>query len=139
VSLEGVRVTTPPEEAWRWVGVAIDTRIRDRNWSKAEVIRRTKEVDPTGEGVSRDTLNAWINGQPIVRPDKARILCDALGWHPSSIERIFAGLGPLEDVPTDRVATLERAVAQLTQAVESIADLLRRHFGDRPPNGRADP
>lgn len=76
------------QERWDLVGEAIARRIEDLGLTKAEVIRTS--------GVSAKTLDGYLAGEPIVRPDKRRGISDALGWTRDSIARVLAGDEPLE-------------------------------------------
>lgn len=72
---------------WEQVGDAVRARITELRLTNAEVQRRS--------GVSDKTLTGYLNGEPIRRADKARGLCEALGWTPDSIDRILDGDEPV--------------------------------------------
>lgn len=65
---------------WTRVATRLQARIAELKLSKAEVIRRS--------GVSQKSLDGYLAGEPIVRPDKGRGLCDALRWTHDSIDAI---------------------------------------------------
>lgn len=71
---------------WVRVGRYIAARIDELKLTKAEAIRRT--------GVSDKTLSAYIAGEPIIRADKKRGICDGLRWGRHSIELIASGQEP---------------------------------------------
>lgn len=90
------------ENRWQAVGQAITHRIDALHRTKAEIIRLS--------GVSDKTLDGYMAGKPIVRKDKMRDLCAALGWTPDSIDRLLRArrsarrAGGPSDQPTPRCA-----------------------------------
>lgn len=135
-------------DRWRTVGKAVAARMDELGLTKAELIRRS--------GVSQKTLDAYLDGQPIVRVDKKRGLCEALRWMPNSIDRLLAGEDPVsisaepslsELELTERVKALEeqnaRIRAALAQVIETFSSLgvenplpSMRWFGDESPGER---
>lgn len=104
---------------WQRVGRAIAQRIATLSLSKAEVIRRS--------GVSDKTLTGYIDGQPIVRADKRRQLCEALGWTPDSIDALLAGGDPvLAGGDDDELAQLRAEIAELRAIVELVPEMQRQ-------------
>lgn len=99
-------------QRWDQVGAAIATRIKKLNMTKAEVIRQS--------GVSQKTLDGYIAGEPIVRADKRRGLCEALHWTPDSIDAILEGGSPMDDavfIVDGKEVTLEEDAAETAKGV----------------------
>lgn len=103
-------------DRWTAVGDAIAARMSQLSLSKAEVIRAS--------GVSDKTLAGYLAGQPIVRPDKRRGLCDALGWTPDSIDRILNGDPPID---ARLAAAVETAAMDLLIAQQRARDAAAQH------------
>lgn len=102
---------------WRRVAAAIEARIADLQLTKAEVIRRS--------GISQKSLDGYLAGEPIVRADKARGLCDALRWTRGSIDSILMGGEPTELAEPDpelvaRISSLESRADQTEKAVDRL-------------------
>lgn len=100
---------------WQRVGRYISDRMATLKLTKAEVIDRS--------GVSHKTLDRYLAGEPIVRGDKARDLCTALGWTVDSIDRIAAGGEPVlasHDEPSVR-----QEIAELRARFDTFEALLR--------------
>lgn len=100
---------------WKRVGEAIAARMAELGMTKAELIRAAD--------VSDKTLNGYLAGEPIVRGDKGRDLCAALGWTPGSIDLIKAGNEPVLTLPgsNDRVlARLEENHRLLVEILEEL-------------------
>lgn len=114
---------------WGRVAAALNDRIAELKLTKAEVQDRA--------GVSQKTLDRYLAGEPIVRPDKARGICKALGWSSRSIDLLRAGgeAEVLGEPGSDRDYD-----DRLTRVEESVAEILRllqeRGIG-RGGNGRA--
>lgn len=96
---------------WKRVGQAIADRIDALSLSKAEVIRRS--------GVSDKTLAGYIDGQPIMRPDKRRQLAETLGWSTRSIDLILDG-GEPEVEEADRLDEMDRKIDLIAQDVSEV-------------------
>lgn len=73
-------------ERWPDVGRRITARIEEMSLLLSEVQRAA--------GISDKTLTGYMLGRPIVRADKRRGLCAALGWTDDSIARILRGEEP---------------------------------------------
>lgn len=83
-------------ERWPEVGRRITARIEELSLLLSEVQRAA--------GISDKTLTGYMAGRPIVRADKRRGLCAALGWSDDSIARILRG-----DDPEPRLASVAPA------------------------------
>lgn len=102
---------------WGRVAKALNARIADLKLSKAEVIRRS--------GVSQKSLDGYLDGDPIVRPDKARGLCDALRWSRRSIDLLREGGDPEvlpepDPVVERRISELESRAARTEEAIDRL-------------------
>jgi transcriptional regulator with XRE-family HTH domain len=115
------------DQGWLRVGEAIRQRVVDLALSKAEVIRRSD--------VSDKTLTGYMRGEPIVRADKRRRLCEALGWSPESIDLILNGgepelVEPSQDQRLDaveeRLAVVEAQIGDVSSRVDEIRRLVER-------------
>lgn len=84
---------TDHEERWAEVGAAIAARMEQLKLTKAEILRASK--------ISDKTFNGYLAGRPIRRTDKARGLCEALGWRVDAIDRILEGLPPIDQAAVD--------------------------------------
>lgn len=104
-------------DGWPAVGRAIAERIKELGVTKAEVIRRS--------GVSDTSLDAYIGGQPIKRPDKLHGLCEALRWTPDSIELIRAGKKPIVTLP----AVGDQVLARLDENHRLLVEILEELRG----------
>ena len=124
---------THQPDRWALVGRALERRIRELGMTKAEVIRVS--------GVSFKSLAAYLEGAPIVRPDKARGLARALRWPPDAIDRLLAGEDPATfDEPTPPPAApaqqtpeylaLAAEVEELRTSLAELTEELRRVLGD---------
>lgn len=100
-------------EDWASVGRALTRRaFDDLRLTKAELIRRS--------GISAKTVSRYLAGEPIVRRDKERALCAAVGWSPDSVERILAGGDPVEAVETEPSKSLQQVVDELVAQVDAL-------------------
>lgn len=132
------------DEDWQRVGTEITARIAELKLTPAEIY--------ANHGISWKTLTGYMNGEPIVRQDKARALCAALGWTTRSIELVLAG-GPPEllepTAPTDGVSNADLAELmrerfdELATIGRELVDLLRLDVQQRPaprsrPAGRQE-
>lgn len=103
---------------WKRVGRYVTQRIDDLRLTKAEVQRRA--------GVSDKTLSRYMAGEPIVRVDKERELCQALGWTSDSVRRIGAGEEPVElDADDERLTRLEGRVDRVESELRTTLAELR--------------
>lgn len=140
------------QQEWTQVGTAIDDRINELYATKAAFHRAAKTADPENEGISPQTLKRWIEGAPIERADKRRVLCDALHWTRGSIDALLSGRPALtvESDPAghggslgwpiewenevvkvrDDLGELRDEVLSLGQAVEKLANALMKQRGD---------
>lgn len=111
----------PDPGDWSAVGHALRRRVFDE-------LRLTKAELSQSSGISYKTLTRYLDGEPIVRRDKERALCEAVRWTPDSVERILAGGEPIpieaeprpsqEDVEarlTDITRRLEEALAEVEE------------------------
>lgn len=110
---------------WERVGRYVDRRIDEMGITKTEFSNRS--------GISDVTLNRYIAGAPIVRPDKASGLCAALRWTRDSIERIGTGGEPIEVAGTSEApAAVTEWMAQIQTELSDIRaalDAVARHVG----------
>lgn len=119
VLMEGtMRVMETEADRWRRVGEAISARFDELRISKAEFIERS--------GISDKTLNRYLAGEPIRRVDKARELCDALGWTPDSLDLILEGRDPVVTLPGRRDEVLVRLDENHRLLVEILEELRAR-------------
>lgn len=102
------------DQRWLRVGQAIEARRKELKLTKAELIRES--------GVSDKTLTGYLEGQPIVREDKARGLSRALRWPEDAIDQLLddgevivaANRDPHIDPLVElRLLSLEARVAEL--------------------------
>lgn len=105
---------TDTSERWQAVGDAIAARLDELEMTRAEFLRKS--------GISDKTLARYIDGNPIVRKDKKRELCKALGWWYGSIERILEGDEPIVIPPVDDrpPPTLEEQIEEANAAFSEV-------------------
>lgn len=101
------------EQRWLQVGEAIAARLKELDVTTAEFLRKSK--------LSDKTLARYIGGKPIVRKDKKRDLCAALGWTTDSIERILDGKLPVRTAPQTASGEELRALHERVDAIRAQA------------------
>lgn len=109
------KAVSDQSERWEDVGQAIEARIIELGLTKAEVLRRGQ--------LSFKTLAAYMAGEPIRRPDKARGIAEALEWPKDAIARIRAGEDPADFGPVASPASL-RAGSDDDVEIAALAGLL---------------
>lgn len=107
---------------WRRVGGAVRERMEELKLSKAEVQRLS--------GVSAKTLDGYLAGEPIVRPDKARGLASALGWTLDSFDRLARGEAAQEAAGGGDPAVVDR-LTRLEKRFDQFEELLRSALSRR--------
>ena len=119
------------DDEWERVGQAIERRLDDVGFTKAEIHREF--------GITGETLTLWMEGKPIVRRDKKRQLEKALGWRPGSIDRIRAGgeaellTASVPDLPSGQMSTddLMSILNELQARQRAVIEELARRSSDR--------
>lgn len=125
----------PDPAAWKRVGDRIVERMNELEMTIPELVKAS--------GVTRETLNGYIAGKQIKRPDKRRDLCRALRWRQESIDLILRGEEPivrdeLDDVGVaghggsegwpkfleDEFRALEDKVNRLESRIEEVRQML---------------
>lgn len=106
-------------DPWGLIGQRIAQRIADLHLLQVEVQRAA--------GISDKTLSGYIAGKPVVRPDKRRGLCRALGWTDDSITRMVRGDEPelRADEPvsdTDYNSRIARMPEHVRRTIDDIID-----------------
>lgn len=109
------------DAAWTKVGQRLQQRIfEELRLSKAEFIRLS--------GITSKTLDGYLAGRPIIRADKARALCDAVGWTQDSLDRIRRDEEPVvvngssDDPSGGDESRLDAVERQVAEALQFIAD-----------------
>lgn len=120
-------------ERWSVVGMQIADRIDELNLLNAEVQRMAN--------ISDKTLTGYIAGKPIVRADKRRGICTALGWSSDSIARLLRGEDPVVvatpggSEPVSDSTDLHSRIARLSpsaqQTIKDIIDAEERRMRSR--------
>jgi phage shock protein A len=101
-----------PTGDWRAVYAAIDRQRRSEGASWTVIQRRAN--------LSRPTLRAMQNGQPLVRPHKIADLLAGMGWAEGSIESILGGGPPIKLPGPEGIPGMDRALLAILEEVRAL-------------------
>lgn len=124
------RYVTITDEAGPRLASAIKARIAaEPGLNQSELVRRS--------GVSHPTVRSLMRGEPGRRGRTEVRLVSAALWTPDSIDRILAGLEPMEvgavsPEETEGLAELREEVAELHSKIEELTALVLRLPGIHP-------
>jgi hypothetical protein len=126
-------------EVAKSVGGRIDTRVRQLYGTKARFYRASKDLDPSGEGISARTLDDAIAGVKLpTRGDKRPLMLRTLKWSvdPDAFDEIAGGREPQEahyevsaavpEPSADELAQVETTLSAVVAAMQETLETLRR-------------
>jgi hypothetical protein len=121
------------------VGALIDARVRQLYGTKARFYRASKDLDPSGEGISARTLDDAIAGVKLpTRGDKRPLMLRTLKWsvEPDAFDEIATGREPPEvDYQVDatvpepgsgELTQIETTLSAVVAAMQDALETLRR-------------